>query len=1274
MMKLVPGIVLLFLASLLPINAPAAVLRGFGTVQETVLPEGQGMRFACDSPAHAVLLIHKLARDMALSVTVKPEWVTVKLGERPVPVLVRPGLGAYLVLAKGTEAYCFTTLEQDPGKLAQAFAVAVPLLSGAQLYDAAYRYPVYLDKWSTAGIGTWYTPFNPFNDNPKGLKDVATPHFEYLTENSLTVHVGAGGAGRRETVPFCRKYNRPFHLVQWHTWDPDIARLDPYELIQPDSNLFSTWASYYGQVSNGGDQLHQYRDWVFQRLMREYVDDPLLVSWDEPHGEIGPGEWQIYWDYGPRNQAHFVQWLQTERGYTLKTLGQAWYQDSRRFKKWEQVPIPFDYSMFGADKDSVFADKAWRLHTGDLATGRAAKWQTTDFDDTKWTPITKPGGDLGIIEIETHQRFWYRGTLTVPAAYLAKHKGPLYLVCAAMTQASGPDNLSNIWLNGVELGGLSGPGGFWTVGSKEATGLLQAGVNRIAYCPTASDFAGTFFLSPRPVERFPYRDSGLNARYSDWRDYVSSCSVEQERKTIEAMRGIDPNRPIKIMAAADKDWFSELMADYGCFPHNTGDEAFYRPWDRRSGYPYGIPGSAEPSASMPDPKWFKQWLGWYTFEGLNAFDNFINVEAMMYTPATPYWKENFPYLHLSNRYDLRPPDLALLWSGETTRLNPGSGAAMPYIFDLGRGDLHTIGYSFAYLSEPALRRGLAERYKVLIDGGSWVMSPQTVADLTKYVETGGTYVALQETGRHTLTERDAWPISALTGFKVQEVRPMGGFVNILNDQPIFTKLAGKNFQNQGRSIDYSGYNYADACMALTPVAPDTQVLARYRDGAIAIGLRKLGKGRVIVLGSPFWRDSYDKRGMWWPSAQQNAFLQDLLTGLGLPPDVPADTAAVWRDRYVANNGTEEFLVLWNPSDTEPQQFTAEWHTAFPATQVIDPKTGQPVEAKIDGTTIRLAQSLQPLETRILAVQSPRPPAGTVADWYAKTALWWKASKPGRTVEYPNLPVFYAAFPPGAGKVVDTATVTPESLAALSSAPGTAEGWDSTLAFIQPFYALTAVTPTQSVLYRSTVETPASWQPSDRYFLRLKRQPRYYQGGYKGQIYLNGKPVATSETPGDIDVAQALRFPGTNVLVIVANHNGFAGDPDLMRQPTPVATLPLDGEWSVRLGEDTGTGTAKLPGTFTGLFATTSVVVPAAWKGSHVFLNAHANYSRVAVNERLFFYNSPTTGYMDVTPWIKFGQPNQIFLQPGESSSQWKPGKVTVESIALEQVPGEKLGK
>ncbi|HEY3396418.1 MAG TPA: beta-galactosidase trimerization domain-containing protein [Armatimonadota bacterium] len=1273
-MKSVYLLVLLAVACLLPVAASAATLRGFGAVQESPLPAGQGMRFACDSPAHAVQLIHKLARDMELSVTAQTTWVTVTLGDRQVPVLVRPGLGSYLVLAQGSDAYCFTTTATDAAQLATAFPAAAPLLAGAVLYDPAYRYPTYLDKWSTVGIGTWYTPFNPFNDNPKGLKDVVPPHFEYLTENDLTVHVGPYGAGRRETIAAIHRYNRPFHVVQWHTWDPDIARLDPFELIQPNPALFSTWAHYYGQISNGGDQLNQYRNWVFQGIMKGLVNDPLLVDWDEPHGEIGPGAFQMYWDYGPKNQAHFTQWLQSERGYTLKSLGQAWYGEGGRFRNWEQVPIPFDYSFFGADQDSLFADRAWKLHTGDLATGRAAQWQTLGFDDAKWTPINKPGGDLGIMEIETHQNFWYRGTLTVPASYLAKHKGPLYLVCAAMNQARGPEAPNHIWLNGVELGGLTGPGGFWIIGSKEATGLVRPGVNQIAYCPTSPEFAGSFFLSPHPVERYPYRDSFLNARFVDWRDYVSACAVEQERQTIQAIRGIDPNRPIKIMAAADKDLFNEVMYDYGGFPHNTGDEAFYRPWDRRGGYPYGLPGSAEPSASMPDPKFFQRWLGWFTFSGLNAFDNFIDIEAMMYTPSTPYWKANFPYLHLANRYDLRKPDLALLWSGENNRLNPGPGAAMPYIYDLGRGDLHTLGYSFAYLDEPGLHRGFADSYKVLFDCGTWVMSPQTVADLTKYVENGGTYVALQETGRHTLTQRDAWPLSSLTGFKVQEVRPMGGFVSILNDQPIFTKLAGKNFMNQGRCVDYSGYNYADACLALTPVAPDTQALARYRDGAIAVGMRKLGKGRVIVLGSPFWRDSYDKAGMWWPGPQQNAFIQDLLTGLGLPPDVPADTQAVWRDRFVANNGTEEYLILWNPSDTDPQTFTTDWHTSFPATQVLDPKTGQPVEAKIDGTTIHLSQTLQPFETRILAVQSPRPPADTVADWYAKTARVWRQSKPGQIVEYPDLPVFYAAFPPGAGQVVDTSYVKPELLVALSSTPGTAEGWDSELGFIQPHYAAQDLAPTQSVLYRSTVDTPPSWQPGDRYFLRLNRQPRNFGGGFKGEVYLNGKQVGTSETPGDLDVSQALRFPGANVLVILANNNGFAGDPSLMRQPAPEETLPLDGEWTVRLGEDTGTGPAQLPGSFTGLYASREIVVPASWKGSHVFLNAKSNYARMAVNERVFFYNSPTSYYMDITPWVKFGEPNQILLQPGEFSSGFKPGKVTVTSLVLERVAVEKLKK
>ena len=43
----------LILTAAIQLPAQAADLRGFGTVQELKLPAGQGIKFACDSPAHA---------------------------------------------------------------------------------------------------------------------------------------------------------------------------------------------------------------------------------------------------------------------------------------------------------------------------------------------------------------------------------------------------------------------------------------------------------------------------------------------------------------------------------------------------------------------------------------------------------------------------------------------------------------------------------------------------------------------------------------------------------------------------------------------------------------------------------------------------------------------------------------------------------------------------------------------------------------------------------------------------------------------------------------------------------------------------------------------------------------------------------------------------------------------------------------------------------------------------------------------------------------------
>ena len=1263
--RLLAPLLLLCLLGLVLTQAPARAtdLRGFGAVQATALPAGAGMKFACDSPAHAVLLIHKLAHDMAESATVTPHWANVQIAGQAVPVLVRPGLGAYLVLASGSDAYCFTaplTAGQGEDGLATAFPAAGSLLPGAQLYDSAYKYPFYLDKWADKGIGTWYTPYDPFDDDPKGMKDVVNPHFQYLSKNGLTVHIGDGG--RAETMHYVRKYDQPYHFARWLQWDNDIARLDPFGLTVP-SGLWTTSSDYYGDVSNGDAKLHQYRNWDFQNVMGQYVNDPNLVDWDEPHGEMSVGGAQFNGDFAESNRLRFVRWLRAERGYTLASLGQAWHHDAGFFAAWSQVPIPWDYSLFGADRDSVFADPTWRLHSAELQPGLSAGYTRSKFDDRRWFSLKLPGGEVGALMKYVYKPFWYRGTVTVSPAYLATHKGPLYLIVAALTEAGGPKAPNHVWFNGVDLGALTGPGGWGISGTKEVTGIVHAGVNHISYKPTRSSMAGTFFLSTHPMEKYPHTDSGLNARTVDWQEYVVAMAMEQDRDTIQTIRGTDPNRAIKSMATGDKSAYFPMLADYGAFGHNTGDEAFFFPWDKRLGYTYGMRASAESSGSMLDPNGYKRWFGWFILSGLNAFDNFIDVESMMYSPATPLWQANFPYLHVANRYNLKKPEIGLVWSGFNGRLSPGESSANPFVFDLGRGDIESLGYSYAYLDEPSLHRHLGDGYKVLWDEGTNVMTPQTVEDVRHYVEQGGTFVALQETGRHTMTEKDAWPIESLTGFHVKEVRPMGGFLSILPDQPIFTKLAGQNFENEGKSIDYSGYNFADKCLALEAAAPGTQALARYRDGTIAIGMRTLGKGRVIVLGSPFWRDSYDKAGMWWPGDGQNAFLQDLLTGLGLPPDVPADTQKVWRDRYVANNGTEEYLLLFNPGDKDPQTFTTDWNTSSPIAQIFDPKTGQTVEAKVDGSTAHLAQTLQPLETRILAVQSQRPPADTVSDWYASLALDWKKSLPGHTVTYPKgLPVYYAPCVPGGGKIVESASVTPARLTALTAGADSETDWNPALSDVRPQYAELPTTPSQSVLYRWQVTPPASWRPGDKYYLRL--------GDGARSVYFNGQPLGDRDENGR-DVTSLLRLSGPNSLVVTANADGYSGGASLWRQPHTASTLSLAGPWQVWVDEDHGTVATPLPGSFNGMLATRTAVVPASWSKSHVFLrvkwDGQAQPGYLAVNDKVMFFDTDRPGYMDVTPWVKFGRPNTFLIQ-SRSMNQWQPGKVTILSARVERVP------
>ena len=1275
-------LLVIFLSAFAAFPSRAVDLRGFGSIKEADLPDRQGVRFDCDSSAHAVALIEKLARDMAASATVPAQWTTIAIAGHNAPVLIRPGLGAYLVLARGASAYCFTTpLAVGQPFSSLTFPAAAPYVDGAVFHDPAFTYPVYLDKWSSAGIGSWY-PY-PWGDKfTTGYSNTIDDHFTFARKYDLAVQPNTGRDPLDNLLPKIHQYGRPYHFAQWMDWSPSLAILAPEDLFMP-SSLFTFATIYYGEVSFGSQKLEDYRNWDWGQSVKEHVTDPNLVDWLDPNGEIGAVEWHAPWDFSEDNRANMVKWLREVKGYSLAALGEAWYGNPRRFDAWNNVQIPKAYDFYGFRPGDLLAGKTWRIHTASADIGLKAGYGQEKFPEDKWVTFQMPGGEVSTIEWQAQVPTWYRGDIEVPESWL--HRRPvdrrIYLDVASLSSAEGPQKPDRVWFNGKELSPLTAAGGSEILGQREVTGLLHPGHNSIVYLPAnpGGGIHGVFFLSVSPLETYPFSDTRLNVRYSDWEEYCAWCAVPRVEATLKAIRGIDPDRPIKIHAAENRDLFIPLMAKYGAYPHNTGNGSFLRSWDKRYGYVWGIPASAELGGPFEtDIEALKRYVGFFIFQGINAFDQFHNIQDMMYHPGlNEIWAEYMPYLHLANRSDIKKPDIALFLSHRNLRLP--APRSIPYTFDLGRGDLQTIGYSYVYVDESSLAAGLVNTYPVLWDTGSAIMDDATVTKLKAYVENGGTYVAIQDTGRHTLTQSDAWPISSLTGFNVREIRPMGkGSVTILKSQPIFTKLAGKTFANRGRSIDYSDYNFADKCLALVPAAPGVQALARYQDGAIAAGMRHLGKGCIITLGSPFWRDSYDKLGYWHPGDAQSDFLEDILAGLGLHPLCTSDDRQVWREQYITNNGAEKYLALWNQSD-KPQTAKLSWHTSRPSTALYDPRTGAQVSSSSSATTTEIRNiSLKPYETVILTTQNMHTPQQSVSDWFKHLALWERPSAPGVTLQRPDVPLYEIDLADKIfGAVVPAAAFSGLDLAAMSSGSNAPLAWRTDLGRAEPEMLGVSVPPTGHMVYRVPIAMPATWQDGDTYFFKFIPVPGT-KAGIIG-LYLNGQKLPdmalSGQVTGQVDISSQLLPGKPNLLIISSPASGSVGRLYIERQPRPLDSIDVSGQFDVQATEDSGLVPATLPGSFNGLFAfKNDIAIPTSWKGSRIFIRITPgnllDYAGFAVNEKVVFH--PLDGkdritYMDITPWIKVGVSNRLLLIPQEAARIWKPGNLAIQRITLERV-------
>ena len=164
-----------------------------------------------------------------------------------------------------------------------------------------------------------------------------------------------------------------------------------------------------------------------------------------------------------------------------------------------------------------------------------------------------------------------------------------------------------------------------------------------------------------------------------------------------------------------------------------------------------------------------------------------------------------------------------------------------------------------------------------------------------------------------------------------------------------------------------------------------EILARWNDGTAASALRCLGRGRVVVLGSSFWRSGTDRTGDGRQLAQslQTTLLTDLLSDLGVQHQVDASSEDIWVRRLVTKNGLQDWVIAFNAGRGTVEGVALRLPRPQRPSRVVDEVSGQAVEFQWDSGEIRIpALSFSRGAVRVLAVDNPQPLAA-VAHWFAE---------------------------------------------------------------------------------------------------------------------------------------------------------------------------------------------------------------------------------------------------------------------------------------------------
>ena len=991
------------------------------------------------------------------------------------------------------------------------------------------------------------------------------------------------------------------------------------------------------------------------------------------------GEHDLLTEYGPEADRSYRTFLKERHG-SLQKLSQRWHGDGRALKTWDEVHVPELVHFFGFDDQALDLGGDWKIRYEESKDAKAPAtnstplaWFQPEFGDDAWPVLTAPNSDIAMFQ-PRRPAVWRRHFVVSPEWRAQQPRVWLYV----FSLNRGKEERAPMFLNGQKvgepvMGGLCN----WTVA--EVTRALRSGENLLALRLPQNFLGYRVYLACQAPKQYPYLDepalqssagvppasgasrpsvelsaggtpaprlragSKLNAQWADFTRWQAWTRQESVQRSSEAIREVDPDRSVICMAPdAFIGGLEELCQDYGGHFHNTGYMAAWwaeqMPMMMRAA---NLPSSAEPGGPARTLPEFKSFLGHWLTEGVNAIHYFIHIGDVYWDKEIRQWfEEHQPMLAALGKVHVPKAEVAMLFDDDVDNLlgwpwKPGHNGYLMQFNGALHKDFHMDAVSLRDFG-----RGMAEGYRAVVDTESPVLDEKTVAEIGAWVRRGGVFITTGETGRHTPEKADAWPISPLTGYSVKKT----------TSHPDQQKMKFSAGQTVFTESEWDEKQFTRVGLHLQKNAPECQNLLLWPDGAVAVGLRRLGQGAVVTVGCQYNHSPF--------------LLRQLLTWLKLQP-IPgyATETQILSTHEVSNNGLYDVWVLFNRDREKAGKSSLVFRAGCRPERCFDLQTKQEVPLLRDGAGVRTVElEFAPADLPILL--TPRAQiCQAPLDWLELQRGWWRGTAPPRQklapYRAPNTLALTADWK--IKPLADDASADPSALAA----PGLDDRpWEKA---DLGNWLVPDERPSHRAVFRKSFTIPARWQEGE---IKLWIKSWIHEAVHgRLRAWLDGQQIAEGNSVTAFDLTQ-LKPRSTHLLAVEIKSEGQVagciGNAWLTHLPRPKNQIDLAGNWTPSHDGLRWDSPAPLPGPWNDWsMARRRVPVAAAWSGQTAVIQVETETQcgifGVMVNGRLvrrLHHEVGTVTSLNVTPWVRFGQENEIHI------TRNSPGKGVVKRVAL----------